>query len=83
MIVVAPSGFATVASSDGRFTLDLPAGRYRVTALSERASPVSVELTSTQGASVAPELTLDESAWLFAQHKNKFGKDYPPAAYQK
>jgi plastocyanin len=83
MIVVAPSGFATVASSDGRFTLDLPAGRYRLTALSERASPVSVELTSTQGASVAPELTLDESAWLFAQHKNKFGKDYPPAAYQK
>jgi hypothetical protein len=83
MIVVAPSGFATVASADGRFTLELPPGRFRLTALSERASPVSVELTSTQGASVAPELTLDESAWTLAQHKNKFGKDYPADAYRR
>jgi hypothetical protein len=72
-----------VAAPDGRFTLDLPPGRYRVTALSERASPVSIEITSTQGASVAPELTLDESAWAFAQHTNKFGKDYPSAAYPR
>ena len=77
IIVVAPTGFTTLAAPDGRFTLDLPPGRYRVTALSERASPVSVEITSTAGASTAPELTLDESAWASAQHKNKFGKDYP------
>ena len=83
VIVVAPTGFTTLASPDGRFTLDLPAGRYRVTALSERASPVSVEIASTQGASVVPELTLDEAAWAFAQHKNKFGKDYPTAAYPR
>jgi hypothetical protein len=56
---------------------------YRMTALSERSSPVSVETTSTQGASTVPELTLDESAWAFAQHKNKFGTDYPSAAYQR
>jgi plastocyanin len=83
MIVVAPGGFTALATPDGRFTLDLPPGRYRVTALSERASPVSVEATSTMGASTMPELTLDESAWAFAQHKNKFGKDYPAAAYQR
>jgi plastocyanin len=83
VIVVAPSGFTTVASPDGRFTLDLPPGRYRVTAVSERASPVSTEITSTEGASTAPELTLNESAWVFAQHPNKFGKDYPAAAYQQ
>jgi len=83
IIVVAPSAFATLAAPDGRFTLDLPPGRYRMTALSERTSPVSVEMTSTPGASTAPELTLDESAWAFAQHKNKFGKDYPTAAYQR
>ena len=83
IVVVAPSAFTAVAAPDGRFTLDLPPGRYRVTALSERASPVSVEITSTQGASAAPELTLDESAWAFAQHKNKFGGDYPAAAYPK
>jgi len=83
IIVVAPSGFVAVAAPDGRFTLDLPPGRYRMTALSERSSPVSVETTSTPGASTAPELTLDESAWAFAQHKNKFGQDYPSAVYQR
>ena len=81
VIVVAPSAFTTLASADGRFTLDLPPGRYRLTALSERASPVSVEIAITEGASAAPELRLDESAWVFATHKNKFGQDYPAAAY--
>jgi plastocyanin len=81
VVVVAPSAFTTLASTDGRFTLDLPPGRYRVTAISERASPVSAEVTSVQGAATAPDLTLDESAWAFTQHKNKFGKDYPVAAY--
>jgi plastocyanin len=83
IIVVAPSAFATLVAPDGRFTLDLPPGRYRMTAVSERASPVSVETTSTPGASIAPELTLDESAWAYTQHKNKFGKDYPTATYQR
>jgi len=82
-IVVAPTAFTTVAAPDGRFTLELPPGRYRVTAMSERASPVSVEIASTPGASVAPDLVLDESAWVAAQHMNKFGKDYPAAAYQR
>lgn len=83
IVVVAPSPFTTVAAQDGRFTMDLPPGRFRLTALSERTPPVSIEIASSQGASAAPELTLDESTWAFAQHKNKFGKDYPTAAYQK
>ena len=83
VIFVAPSGFTTVAASDGRFTLDLSPGRYRLTAVSERASPASAEITTTEGASTVPELTLGESAWVFAQHRNKFGKDYPAAAYQQ
>jgi plastocyanin len=83
VIVVTPSGLTTLASQDGRFTLDLPPGRYRLTAVSERASPVSAEITSTEGVSTAPELTLDESAWMFTRHKNKFGKEYPPDAYRR
>lgn len=82
VIVVAPTPFTTVASPDGRFTLEMPDGRYRLTALSERASAVSVEVTSEQGASTAPELTLDESTWVFAPHKNKFNQDYAAAAYR-
>jgi hypothetical protein len=69
--------------SDGRFVLELPPGRYRLTALSERAGPVSVEATSATGAATAPDLVLDESAWTAVQHKNKFGQDYPAAAYKR
>jgi plastocyanin len=83
MIVVTPSAFTTVAGADGRFTLELPPGRYKITAISERATAVSVDATSTAGVSTVPEVTLDETAWGFVQHKNKFGKDYPVAAYQK
>lgn len=83
IVVVAPSGHTTLTDADGRFTLDLPAGRYRLTVLSERAPAVSIEIAAAAGASSLPEITLDESAWVFAQHKNKFGKDYPAAAYQR
>ena len=83
IIVVTPSAFTTIVGADGRFTLDLPPGRYRLTALSERAAAATVDATSTAGVSTAPEVTLDETSWGFVQHKNKFGKEYPAAAYQK
>jgi len=83
IIIVTPSALTTLASQDGRFTLDLPAGRYRLTALSERTAPVTTEILAGQGASTAPELTLDESQWVFTQHKNKYGKEYPAAAYRR
>ena len=83
LVVVVSTPHITTAGADGRFTLTLPPGRYRVTALSERAGPVSVEVTSAAGAVTAPDLTLDESAWNIVQHKNKFGQEYPAAAYTK
>ncbi len=83
LVIVVPTPYTTTAGSDGRFVLELPPGRYRMTALSERAQPVSVEVTSAAGAATAPPLTLDESAWVFAQHKNKFGQEYPAAAYKR
>jgi plastocyanin len=83
LLVIVPTPHVAVVGRDGRYNLDLPPGRYRLTALSERASPVSVELVSTVGASLAPELLLDESAWVATQHKNKFGQDYPAASYKR
>jgi plastocyanin len=83
IIVVTPSAFTTVAGADGRFTLELPPGRYKITALSERAAAVSVDATSTAGVSTVADVTLDEASWSFVQHKNKFGQEYPAAAYQK
>jgi plastocyanin len=83
IVVVAPSPYVAVVPSDGRFSLELPVGRYRLTALSERAAPVSADVASVQGLATAPELQLDESAWKFTQHKNKFGQEYPAAAYNR
>jgi plastocyanin len=81
-IVVAPSAWVTTASSDGAWRLDVPPGRYRVTALSERAAPVSTEVRV--GDVAAPTvLTLDESRFVPTQHLNKFGKPYPKEAYKE
>jgi plastocyanin len=82
LIVVVPTPYVTLAAPDGRYTLDLPPGRYRLTALSDRAQAVTAEITSLAGASAAPDLTLDESRFVSATHKNKHGQDYPPESYK-
>jgi plastocyanin len=81
-VVAAPTPWVAVAGSGGAFRLELPAGRYRVTALSERAAAVTAEVT-VSGTTSAPPLALDESAFSAAPHLNKFGKPYPPEAYKQ
>jgi len=81
-LVVAPTPFVTVAAQDGTWRLEVPPGKYRVTALSERASPVVVEVTVSGAATAVAGLVLDESAFLAAPHTNKFGKPYPKDAYR-
>ncbi len=82
LVVVAPTPWIVNAGADGAFRFDLPPGRYTLTALSERAPTVSIEVT-VSGATPAPSLTLDESAFVAAPHANKFGKPYPEAAYKQ
>jgi len=82
-IVVAPSPWVTTADADGSWRLDVPPGRYRVTALSERATPVSAEVRVAGGATASPLLTLDESTYAQTTHTNKFGKPYPKEAYKQ
>lgn len=81
-LVVAPSPYVTVTDPDGAWRLDVPAGRYRVTALSERAAAVTVEVT-VKGAGTAEGLMLDESGFVSTEHLNKFGKPYPKDAYKR
>ncbi len=83
LVLVVPTPYVAPADADGRFSIDLPPGRYRLTAVSPRASAVSAEIVSTAGASEAPGFTLDESTWTPAPHKNKYGQDYPTASYQR
>jgi plastocyanin len=82
-VVVVPTPYATATDGDGRFVLDLPPGRYRLTAISERAGPVRATATSVAGAVMAPELALDESGWTPVPHKNKHGQDYAAESYRR
>jgi hypothetical protein len=54
-----------------------------VTALSERAAPVTVETSVSGGAATVSGLLLDESAFVSTEHLNKFGKPYPKDAYKQ
>jgi plastocyanin len=83
VIVVVPTAYVVQADGRGRFVLDLPAGRYRLTVLSERAAaPVTVDVSVGAGATTAPDLVLDESAFVRVVHKNKFGQDYATTPYE-
>lgn len=74
VILVVPTSHIAEVDAKGHYRLDVPAGKYRVTAWSERAAaPVTVEAAAGGN---APALTLDESKYLELPHKNKFGKDY-------
>lgn len=82
LVVAVPTPWVASAGADGAWRLELPPGRYKITALSERASPVTAEVT-VAGATTAAPLTLDESAFATAPHLNKFGKPYPASAYKQ
>ena len=81
VILIVPTPYITEVDANGKFRLDLPPGRYRITAWSERAQPVSVEVTVGTDSLAVPELTLDESQFVELPHKNKYGQDYSKSAY--
>lgn len=74
VILVVPTSHIAEVDGNGNYRLELPAGKFRVTAWSERAAaPATVEAAAGEN---APPLTLDESKYVELPHKNKFGKDY-------
>ncbi|MSO49401.1 MAG: hypothetical protein EXQ49_05790 [Acidobacteria bacterium] len=81
-VVVAPTPWVTTTGADGAWRLDVPEGRYRVTAISERAAPVSVEVQVAGNATSPVRITLDGSAFVQAPRTDKFGKPYPASAYK-
>jgi plastocyanin len=83
LIMVTPTPFVTQADANGAYTFDLPPGRYKLTAVSERAAAVTQELKVGASSITAPELTLDESQYVQPPRKNKFGQDYPKDAWAK
>src|SRR5262245_54881812 len=83
-ILVVPTSYITATDLTGNYRLDIPAGRYRITAWGERSNqPSSMEVTIGADAQSLSDIdiSLDESQSADAAHKNKFGQDYPKSAY--
>ena len=81
VILVLPTSWIVETDAAGAYRLDLPSGRYRVTAWSERAQPASAEVAVSSSAVAAPDLSLNEANSVELPHKNKYGQDYPSGSY--
>jgi len=76
-VVVVPSQWYAQAGNDGRWTIDgVPPGEYVLTVWHERAPTVAVPITVTAAGLGALTTTLDARGYRFAEHKNKFGREY-------
>ncbi len=76
-VVVVPSPHFSMAGADGRWTIaNVPAGAYTMHIWHERGAetrqPLQVAATGQSGVDV----TVDARGFRFAQHKNKFGREY-------
>jgi plastocyanin len=86
VVVVVSSPYYTIVSKSGDFSVaDTPPGKYTLNVWSENALPESltglsrqVEISGTTQS--VGTLTVRESETAKAQHKNKYGRDYEPAA---
>jgi plastocyanin len=82
VILVVATPYITEADAAGNYLLELPPGRYRITAWSERSQEATAEVAVPAGGATAPDLTLDESQFVELPHKNKYGEDYLKKPYE-
>lgn len=76
-VIVAPSPWFAQAGADGRWSIpNVPAGEYTLHAWHERAEAVEQEVRVVRTGLGGIDVQLDARGFRFAQHKNKFGKEY-------
>jgi plastocyanin len=85
VIVVQNTPWLAVSNRDGEFSIpNVPPGIYRLHVYYERATRETLDrLTQTidvgEGRAVVPLIRISETGYIEAPHKNKYGRDYPPA----
>jgi Polysaccharide lyase family 4, domain II len=78
-VVAVPTTWATQAEAAGRFTIgEVPPGRYTLRVWHNRGGEHSRQLQVPPDGLSAVTIALDARAYRFVQHRNKFGKPYPP-----
>ena len=85
VILVLNTPYFDTTKSDGRFEVQgVPPGTYTLRVFHERATSATLESAARSIAVTGdvvnlPPLIISESGYLPIPHKNKFGRDYPPA----
>jgi len=76
-VVVVPSPYFTLVGADGRWTIpNVPAGLYTMHLWHERAAETTQPLQVDAAGQSGVDVTVDARGFRFAQHKNKFGREY-------
>ena len=79
VMVVEGSAYAVVGDDGAYRVRGIPPGRHVVQLWNEMSGEKSITLDFAVGRPAEWSLTLDGSQYRRAPHKNKHGKDYPPA----
>ncbi|MEO8189668.1 MAG: carboxypeptidase regulatory-like domain-containing protein [Acidobacteriota bacterium] len=81
-VMVVDSDYAAVTGPDGSFRFGgVPPGNWTVRAWQEEGGEAQAPVTvRARVETPALALTMDASAYKAQPHKNKYGKEYPPAA---
>ncbi len=78
LVVVNSDAFGKTAANGSLELRDVPIGRWPVSAWHEKGGEGGAQVTVEAGRTTRLDIRLDASRWRPAQHKNKYGKDYPP-----
>lgn len=84
IIAVLPTPYFHVTGSDGRFKIEAPEGTYRLQVWHERSNAETLsrldrQVTLGPQELNVPEIRISEQGYLALPHKNKYGREYPPA----
>ncbi|MDQ6708233.1 MAG: carboxypeptidase regulatory-like domain-containing protein [Acidobacteriota bacterium] len=85
VILVLNTPYFTKTDGNGKFQIDLPPGNYELSVFHERATEQTLRTLSRRvqidkNGLELPPIAVSEAGYLPSSHKNKYGKDYPPAA---
>jgi plastocyanin len=86
VIVVLDTPWFGVSSASGAFEIrDPPPGEYQLRVFHERATEKTLaalgrRITVNHANLALPPIAITETGYVETSHKNKYGKDYPPAA---
>ncbi|MDQ6665490.1 MAG: carboxypeptidase regulatory-like domain-containing protein [Acidobacteriota bacterium] len=85
VILVLNTPYFTRTDSGGKYQIDLPPGNYELHFFHERATEQTLRTLSRRiqidkSGLELPPITVSEAGYLPSSHKDKYGKDYPPAA---